>query len=203
MNRLPIVAASSVLFLLACLCTGTSNSNPPVAQPTQQSQPQTGATVEFDVPTNTPEATATPVLGNTRNAPLPMDAQADVGGDMTLSIASVKRPANEIVLEGNMFNETPEPDSEYMIVTLFVECKKAPDNQCGFATGDIKVVGPDGVIHDQASVAGVPDKMEYFNEFFGGSTIAGNLVYYVMKDSPMVLFFDPLVFGDPVYIALQ
>lgn len=186
--------ALSFLILLACMCGG---SVPRSVPPTQK--PKTDATVEY----NTPQASPTPALGRTRDVPLPMTAQAQIGGDMVLSIASVRRPANEIVLEGNMFNDTPEPDSEYLLVTLFVECQRGTDEQCNFATGDIKVVGPDGVIHDQASVSGIPDKMEYFNEFFGGSTIAGNLVYYVLRDSPMILFFDPLIFGDPVYIALQ
>lgn len=198
MKKFPVLIAFAALLIVACLCTGTSPSAP-------TAQPQTGATVVFESPTETraPKPTATEALGQTRNNPHPMNTTVEVGDGVLLTINFVKRPADDIVAEGNIFNDTPEPDTEYMIVSLHLECTKPADQTCRFTAGDIKTVGANGTVRDQASVAGIPEEMEYFNEFFGGSMLDGNLVFIATKgDTSTVLYFDPIFGGYSTYISL-
>jgi hypothetical protein len=164
-------------------------------------------TVVVKMPTSTPRpiATRTQELGKTRDNPLPRDSVVDIGGDMEVMITNVQRPADEVVADGNMFNDTPVPNiQEYMIIRLHVECKKSPNEKCSFNSYEFKVVGADGQVHDQAFVAGLPQEFEAFAEFFGGAALDGNIAYLVTQgDQKVVLFHDPLLFGDPIYITLQ
>ncbi len=183
----------------------------PTVSPTKSVNP--GATVIINVPTSTagPTPTGAPTiapteeLGNTRDKPLPRNSVLDIGGNMEVMITNVQRPANDIVAQGNMFNDTPIPNvQEYMIVKLHVECKKPTNEKCVFTDSEFKTVGADGKVHDQSFVAGVPQTFEPFAEFFGGASLDGNIVFLVNQgDSSVVLFHDPLIFGDPIYVALQ
>jgi hypothetical protein len=129
----------------------------------------------------------------------------DIGGDMQVMITNVQRPANDIIAQGNLFNDTPVPNAqEYMIVKPHVECTKSSNEKCSFNDYEFKIVGADGQVHDQASVVGVPQAFESFAEFFGGAALDGNIVFLVAQgDSEVILFHEPLFFGDPIYISLQ
>lgn len=154
-----------------------------------------------------PEPTSTPVqpqLGQTRDRPHPAGAAVDIGGDMHLSIIAVTRPADDIVERSNMFNPTPEPNLEYVIITLRVQCSKAVNDKCLFSTYELKTVGIDGNIRDQAFAAGIPQKLEPSQEFFSGAVVEGNVVFLVPRGDPTtVLMYEPLFFGEPTYLALQ
>jgi zinc-ribbon domain len=172
-----------------------------------------GATVVINVPTSTagptptkaPTMAPTAELGKTRDKPLPRNSFVDIGGDMQVLITNVQQPANDIIAKGNMFNATPIPNAqEYMIVKLHVECKKSANEKCNVNDYEFKTVGADGQVRDQASVAGVPQAFESFAEFFGGASLDGNIAFLVTQgDASVVLFHEPLFFGDPVYISLQ
>ena len=103
------------------------------------------------------------------------------------------------------FNDTPVPNvEEYMIVKLHVECKKSANEKCSFNDYEFRVGVDGGKVHDRASVAGIPIAFEPFAEFFGGASLDGNVAFLVTQgDTSVVLFHDPLLFGDPVYISLQ
>lgn len=207
----PVVAGFAICCL-AFVAIGLSGNKQKPA-PTQTPKPETGATVVFNVPTSTAGPTPTKVptiaptkeLGKTRDQPLPRNSFVDIGGNMQVMITDVKRPANDIVAQGNMFNDTPVPGAqEYMLVKLHVECKKPSNEKCNFDRFEFKTVGADGQVHDEASVAGIPLEFEPYAEFFGGAALDGNMVFLVPQgDTSVVLFHDPLFFGDPVYIALQ
>jgi hypothetical protein len=104
-----------------------------------------------------------------------------------------------------MFNPTPVPNlQEYIIVKLHVECKKPTNEKCIFSDSEFKTVGADGQVHDVPFVAGIPQGFEAFAEFFGGASLDGNIVFLVNQgDASVVLFHDPLLFGDPIYISLK
>ena len=173
--------------------------------------PNTGATVEFSGPTSVPTSTKAPastpteVLGRTRDKALPRNSVFNIGGDMEVMITNVQRPANDIVAQGNMFNDTPVPGlEEYMIVKLHVECKKSSNEKCSFDNTSFKAVGADGKVRDQAFAAGVPQTFETFAEFFGGAALDGNIVFLVTEsDTSVVLFYEPFLVGDPIYVSLK
>lgn len=207
------------LLAVCCLCSlfiyfvptpGGTNAPLPTMTQIPDVRPEVTATngpTSTPAPTDPPLPTATATSGprgETRDQPLPIDAVIDIGGDMTVSILEVARPANDIVQQGNMFNETPEPNKEYLMVKLRVECAKSSNDKCTFDRYEFKTVGADGQVRDQASVAGVPGAFESYAEFFGGSSLDGNIVFVATQnDSSVVMYHEPFLFGDPVYIALQ
>jgi hypothetical protein len=207
----PLVAGA-VICCIAIVAIGLSGNKQKPA-PTRTPNVSTGATVVMKVPTSTagPSPTTAPTiaptqeLGKTRDNPLPRTAVVDIGGNMEVMITNVQRPANDIVAQGNMFNTTPIPNvQEYMIVKLHVECKKSTNEKCSFSSLDFKAAGKDGQVRDQSFVSGVPQTFEPFAEFFGSASLDGNVVFLVPQgDTSVVLFHEPLFFGDPVYIALQ
>jgi hypothetical protein len=203
----PLLAGCCLcLAVIVALPTPSQSNTPSASRAPATTEVPHDATVIINVPTatNAPTTAPTAVLGVTRDKPLPVDATVDIGGGMEVSIIFVTRPANDIVVQGNMFNDTPEPNSEYLIVRLHVECTKPTNDKCSFSYFEFKTVGADGQVHDTASVAGIPGAFESFAEFFGGASIEGSLVYLATKDDPsLVLFYDPLFLGEPIYIALQ
>ena len=213
-----IVIIATPLILICCACGGLSLILPPTAKTTEQAEQakSTAQPVEQDATaaatlppadTSTPKPTATATeapLGITRDHPYPAGAVVDIGNSMQLSIVAVTRPANDVVSNGNMFNETPQPNIEYALVRIHVQCTKSTNDKCSFSAFQLKTVGIDGTIRDIPFVAGIPEEMEMSVEFFGGSSIEGNLAFLVPAgDATAVLIYEPILFGDPVYIALQ
>lgn len=205
-----IVIAIVTSFFLICICfavvanLGSKGTLSPTEKPAAQT---TAAQV---LPANTVMATKKPPTetsvpyGNTRENPYPMNTPVNIGGDMEITVLGVERTANAKVAEGNMFNATPESGSEYMIVTVGVKCNKPSNEKCTFSSFEFKVVGSDGQVQDQASVAGVQSALEPFPEFFGGSVLGGGMVYLVKEgDARTVLFYDPLFTEKLIYFAVQ
>jgi hypothetical protein len=206
------IGAAVAIAFCCMIAAGLSLSSKKAPVTAPASVQQDNATVVVNVPASTvepikTEPTVTPPqeLGKTRDKPLPRNSVVDIGGDMQIMITNVQRPANDIIEQGNMFNDTPVPNvQEYAIVKLHVECKKSPNDKCNFNNFELKAVGADGQVRDLASVAGVPQEFEPFAEFFGGSALDGNIAFLVTAgDTSVVLFHDPLIFGDPTYISLQ
>ena len=218
-TRGKILLIGGSLFSLCCLCglfiyfvpvPGATNAPLPTMTPMPDLPPEVTATTgptSIPAPTDPPLPTATVTSGPrgvTRDQPHPIDAVIDISGDMKVSIVEVVRPANDVVQQGNMFNDTPVPNQEYIMVKLHVECVKSSNDKCTFDRYEFKTVGADGQVRDQASVAGVPGEFESYAEFFGGSSLDGNIVFVATQNDPnVVLFYEPFLFGDPVYIALQ
>jgi hypothetical protein len=201
---LALLTVCVCLVMLAVIATANRNRTAPPPTATQRAQQVIGGTVEYNPPTKSiPTTTPDRKLGTTRDNPYPANSKVDIGSGMQLSVIFVTRPADSIVTDANMFNGTPQPNQEYMLVALHVDCTKPKDEKCNFSAGEVKTAGANGVIRDQASVASIPGEMEYFNELFGEAHIEGNLVFLVTKgDQDVVLFYDPLFFGDPIYLSL-
>jgi len=101
-----------------------------------------------------------------------------------------------------MFNDKPEAGQEYIQVEVSLVCTRDASSKCLFSQTMFQAVGADGLIHDVVFVAGVPGSLES-TEFFGGATLTGKLFYLVPKDDKtVVLFHDPMLFGDSVYLGL-
>jgi hypothetical protein len=203
-----IIIAIVSSFFLICICLtvvaklGSKGTPSSSEKPAAQVLPANTAGVQE--PTKVPPTETSVPYGNTRENPYPMNTPVDIGGDMEITVLGVERPANAKVAEGNMFNATPEPGSEYMIVSVGVKCNKPSNEKCTFSPFEFKVVGSDGQVQDQASVAGVHSALESFPEFFGGSILGGGMVYLVKEsDARTVLFYDPLFTEKLIYFAVH
>lgn len=180
--------------------------------PTNEPTSATAATISSPQPVETvpdaasPEPTDAPVLapaGDSRDNPVSAGTEAQIDANMTITIVNALRPADTIVSDGNMFNSKPESDQEYVKVDIQVVCNKPSSDKCYFAATQIKAVGADGNIVDgEVLLAGVDGVIES-GEFFGGGVRKGSMFFIVPKgDTSVVLFSDPLLFGDTVYLAL-
>lgn len=172
----------------------------------ESTSPEAPKTTQTPKPTATkiPTSTNTPLpSGETRDNPIPYGAPVDIGGDKVLKVMGIVRPADDIVLNANMFNEEPETGKEYLQVEIQIVCNKPPDKKCYFETNNLKTVGSDGnVLEEEIFVSGVEGMLEA-GEFFGDATRTGKMFFMVDKgDENVVLFYEPLLFGSPTYIAL-
>ena len=123
---------------------------------------------------------------------------------MEMYIINVLRPANDVVQHAHFFNDTPEPNLEYVMVMIRVTCNKPGNERCLFSTVVFKTVGKDGQVRDQPYADDIPEFLEAPADFFGGDSVEGNLVFLVpQEDHSAVLYFDPLYIDNPTYIALQ
>jgi predicted nucleic acid-binding Zn ribbon protein len=189
------------ILVLICICVGLISSGG--KSPTETSAPnipQITATSGTPAPTDIPTL---PPAGESRNNPILAGTVVNIGGDTTLTIVNATRPADSIVMNGNQFNTQPEANLEYVLVEVQVACNKSSNDKCYFAAFEIKAVGADGNIHEaETFIAGV-DGMIESGEFFGGATRTGKMFFIVPKDDKsVVLFYDPLLFGDTVYFAI-
>jgi hypothetical protein len=206
-----IIAVVSSFFVI-CICLivvanmgpkdTASSPEKPTAQAVAQ-VPPANTLMAQESTKELPTVTSVP-YGHTRENPYPMNTPVNIGRDVEVTVLGVERPANEKVADGNMFNATPEPGTEYMIVNMGLKCNKPSNEKCTFSTFEFKVVGSDGQVQDQASVAGVHSTLEPFPEFFGGSVLSGGMVYLVKEnDARTVLFYDPLFTEKLIYFAVQ
>jgi hypothetical protein len=140
-------------------------------------------------------------IGKTRDNPVPAGTSVNIGGNMTLTVVSAIRPADSIVRNAGD-NNKPEPNQEYVQVTIKVFCNKPSNETCNFDVFSIRAVGADGNIHDvDIFIVGIDGLLESV-EFFGGSTRQGKIFLLVPKnDSSVVLFYDPW-FGNNIYLGL-
>ena len=145
-------------------------------------------------------STATVPLGTSRSNPAPVGSAVHVS-DMDFVVTGVVRPADSFMSKGNMFNETPVAEKEYMFVTLSVTCTLASDKQCTFSTYNLKALGSDGVLADESMAAGVAGLIED-KTFYGGAKLTGNLPFLVTKgDTGILLVYQPII-GDSFYLSL-
>jgi len=205
------------LVIFCCLCsvpvsilnpsTPTPKANIPSVAEVQSTPVAGAAEIPTSIPvTNTPAPIDTPTplpAGESRSNPIPAGTIVKIGGDMTLTITNVTRPADSIVMSGNQFNTQPEANLEYLLVDIQVVCNKSSDDTCYFAASEMKAVGADGNVHEVESfIVGVDGLLES-GEFFGGATRTGKMFFIVPKDDKsVVLFYDPMLFGNTIYLAL-
>jgi hypothetical protein len=210
MNRKSIYIVLAVLALVvATLACGESTPEVrvPEATPkpgeTQPAAPPAATATERPAPTPT-----TAPLGSSRSNPAPVGAEVTIN-DMTMKIIEVTRPADDIVAAGNMFNATPEPGNEYIMVTISVVCNKSSDVTCQLNSYlDFKLTGSSGSVRDPEIIVGVAgllgDPLED-TEFFGGATVTGGTsIFEVAQDeTDLILIYEPLFGTSKAYLAVQ
>lgn len=192
-GKILIILVSIIVISIAC---GTNNGV--VVEPPNQNTSSSGQSDGGS--DSAPEPTAPPV-GTTRGNPAPVGSKVTVD-DMEFVILGVTRPANDIVMAGNMFNTEPEEGQEYMFVSVQVTCAKSSDETCSVGIYNITLVGSAGVSRDaEWFVTGVDGLLDS-SEFYGGATVTGNIPFIVNVDeTDLVFVYEPL-FGDAFYLAV-
>lgn len=142
---------------------------------------------------STTDGESTPVLGSVRSNPIPR-GYVVTADKMDFNISKTIRPADDIVIAGNMFNTKPEAGYEYIFVELQIKCNKNKDETCYLSPFDFEMIGNEGIIYDsQWMLAGVEGMLER-KEFYGGASISGYVAYIVKaSDTTLVLTYDPFL----------
>ena len=188
MSKLKFIVIVTIFVFITMACGGSSK--PEVNTPQNNSEPAQE------------QSTPIPEVGSARSNPAPIGSEV-VADDIAFTITGTIRPANDIVVAGNMFNSTPEAGKEYIFVELNVVCKKSTDEKCSInPTFNIKLIGSLGIEYDpDIFVSGVEGLMES-TEFYGDASIKGYIPFVVgVGEADLVLLYDPFL-GDTFYLAL-
>jgi hypothetical protein len=214
-KRKSSASSVTVLIIILCLCVVVvlffQRGSKPAEQNSSSSTPQEALATITEGPSPTPGPTNTPAptftftpapAGESRNNPFPGGTPIDIGGSMVLTIVGATRPADDIVRNANMFNSEPESGQEYLLVEIQVICTKDPSDKCNFSTYEIKAVNSDGIVLEDESFLDVEGMLKS-SEFFGGATLKGKMFFLVpIDDKGVVLFYEPFLIGDLIYMAL-
>lgn len=180
-----------LVLLLASIACGSSDSDVVVNAPDEEEAPLQ------QEPTDLPE------VGTSRSNPAPEGSEV-VTDDMAFKILSVIRPADDIIEAGNMFNTEPESDQEYVLLELQITCMKSVDDQCSISSfWNIALIGSSGIEYDpEWVVSGVEGLLESI-DFYGDATVSGYIPFIIKQsDTDLILVYEPLLFGDTVYLAV-
>ncbi len=178
-------------LILTSIACGSSENSVVVNQSSEEEAP------------SQQEPTDLPDVGTTRSNPAPVGSEVIVD-DLALKIISITRPADDIIKAGNMFNTEPESDQEYVLIELQITCKKSMDDQCNISSyWNISLIGSSGIAYDpEWLVTGVEGLLESV-EFYGDATVSGYIPFIIKQsDTNLVLVYEPLLFGDTVYLAV-
>jgi hypothetical protein len=190
-SKVYIFLAILVLVLASISCGSSDDGvvvNPPSDNEPEQSQP---------------EQTDPPKVGTSRSNPAPVGSEVVVD-DMAFTVLDTIRPADDIIKSGNQFNTEPESDQEYILVKLEVGCEKSVDEKCIISSfWNISLIGSSGVASDpELLTSGVEGLLES-EEFYGGASVSGMIPFIINKtETDLVLIYEPLLFGDTIYLAV-
>ncbi len=196
-NFRPLIALFVIVVLTSLAC-GSSTNGATVVTPTTGDGDAT-SNPPAEQPTNTVEQKP---IGSSRTNPAPFGSEIS-SDDMLFSIVEVVRPADEIVAKGNMFNSTPEPDKEFILVKVKIACQKSADDKCSVSPFTFKLVNSSGnVVETDIMISGVTELLES-SDLFGGASVEGYLPFTIEKaDLNPTLMYEPILFGDPFYLQV-
>lgn len=182
-----IVALAAGLLLSSVLACGRS-------APVVVTQPPQADTA--------PAAPTQPPAGASRFNPAPPNTAIQID-NMTLSITDVVFPADSLVRQGSLWNPTPEPAADYILVGVAAACNLPPASSCRLSGLEFSLVDNSGLGHNpRLLIAGVEGKFEG-GEFFGGATRQGYLIFLIEgAPADYVLKYQAL-FGGEAYLQLN
>ena len=210
-NSKPFFIALLVLIFVSLACGSTSDvsvespSNNEGVSPQEVEEEVSGEkqdveTVEEEVVV--PEEEETKEIGTARSNPAPVGSVI-TADDMSFEILGSTRPADDIIMSGNMFNTEPEEGEEYILIEMKIECLKDSDDTCSISQFNFQLIGDEGISYDaEWLVTGVEGLLES-EEFYGGAVVSGSLPFIVkLDDQDLVFVYDPF-WGDEFYMQVQ
>ncbi|HMM27748.1 MAG TPA: SH3 domain-containing protein [Aggregatilineaceae bacterium] len=135
-------------------------------------------------------------LGNgTLQDPYAYGYAGDTGAGFSLRVTNTIRPADQIVLRENRYNDRPKAgEEEYVIIGLELLCNESNTRRCEANYFDFELTGDSGTIYEYISVV-------YKNKFdvsaFGGGSGSGDLVFLIRQgDANLRLLYKESMFQD-------
>ena len=186
-----VIFALMVLIIVSLACGSSSNG-----VSVEESSASEGEVV------SEPEEEPTKEVGTARSNPAPVGS-AITADNMKFQIIGSTRPANDIIMSGNMFNTEPEEGEEYILIELQIECMKDKDDTCNIYQSSFKLIGDEGVTYDaEWFVSGVDGLLES-EEFYGEGLVAGSLPFIIKDiDMDLIFLYEPFL-GDKFYMSVE
>ena len=142
-------------------------------------------------------------LGFSSSSPVPR-GNALPWFSLLLGVTDVIWPANDVVQAGSPNNATPQPESQYLLVGLSVECRVGDDDMCVFFKEELfQVIDESGATYNEVSdLVGIPNPFEP-SDLDGGDTVEGYLAFMVPTTArDLVLIYWRYLWGE-TYFALE
>ncbi len=186
------------LLLVACSSVGPEQEEEAVPEVEAQANPsveEPGTAVEA-------AATATEPVSTSRSNPAPAGSEVVID-DMVFVILSSTRPATDLVMAGDQFNNEPEEGQEYVFVELQVTCRLPGDEQCDFSMRGFSFLGSYEITRFlEIFVEGV-DGLLKVGDISGGQTLSGIIPFIVPTDETDLMLVNETFFGDTFYLAIE
>jgi hypothetical protein len=177
------VALIAALTITGCSGKTISKDDEPIDKP--------AATQTEETPAPEPEPPA-PEVGTLEN-PWPAGSSliaTDAGGNELYSFtaAVTNWDATTALLEANQFNELPPAGMTYVLVNLtYTGISADKPVSPSFESYNLKLVGPDGTLFNQASVVTPGPQMYTAGDLYAGQTFTGEVVFAVTPGVPLLL----------------
>lgn len=187
--------------------TGASSAPtvaPAAAKPTEAPKPtDPPKPTNTTAPTNTPKpppATATPVLGASREAPIPKGQPVTTKSGWTVTLGEFAPDANQIVNAANQFNTKPEAGQKWVFVTASGKYGGTPESS-SIGPGNFRLVGKKGTIYNTQFIV-LPNALKQ-TEVFKGGEVGGRLPYLIAADDTDLRIIVNTAFGEGIYMAVE
>ena len=175
--------------------------------PTAAAEPTT-----IPVPTAVPEQTSPttpPPLGSQTN-PVSFSQVVEFlkGGSplWALAITQTTPDASEIVLAENMFNDPPEPGTQFYMVLVEAKYLGSGSSEIG-SDLDFSTLGQSGVAYKtfDPGCGVIPDELPVYTEVFSGGSVQGWLCWQVSSDDAdsLLVFVDEFLGTNRVWFDLK
>jgi hypothetical protein len=186
-----IIIVLFVLILVTLAC-GSSSNGVSVEEPSES---------EGEV-VSEPEEEATKEVGTARSNPAPIGSVI-TADNMKFEILGSTRPADDIIMSGNMFNTEPEEGEEYILIEMKIQCMKDEDDTCNISQFSFKLIGDEGVTYDAEWLVSGVDGLLESEEFYGGGVVTGSLPFIIKEtDEDLIFIYEPFL-GDKFYMSVQ
>ena len=177
---------------LASLGPG-AGTTPLTPSPSRAVEPTSSPT-----PYSTPTVPPTPVQGS-----VPPGDVAYVN-DMAIVLEDATRPADEIVMNANTLNVTPDPGEEYVLVHISITCpREETADPCIFSPLlNFRLIGADSAYSPKILLMDVPGLLEG-GEVRGGATVSGALAFVVKQDeTDLTLMYETILGRERAFLAV-
>jgi hypothetical protein len=182
-----VIVFFAVVASAASAAFGGTDSS--VSEPSEQAQGEESATEDEAEEPSAP-------VGSREN---PATIGSTITGDeWTVVINSFTADANQMVADGNMFNEAPAAGSHYSAVNYTVTYTGS-DSSSAALVGLALVTSTGEVLESFDSLASLPDGMG-FDELYTGGSATGSTAFLVPDGAEVLIRVTPGMIADDVFV---
>jgi hypothetical protein len=144
-----------------------------------------------------------------RDDPLLIGTAADIGGGWFVSVVDINFDATDVILAENMFNEPPEPGTQYVLITISATYEGSDASAVLLAGNAFNLVGESNVAYQTFDPAcGVTPDDFPMTEVFAGGTLTGTVCFAADAEdvSSLVMYSEEVLSFDSdrrVWFALR